>query len=104
MDTNIPPTTTAAEDLVKAGQREVNLIWERKQASIASWVVGTALVVSSAVALLIIYPNATEKQTAMAITAFVLISNLVSLVIGFYFGRTNHTKVGGVGSKDEQTR
>lgn len=47
-------------------------------------------------------PDANNKS--MAITAFLLISNTVFLVIGFYFGRTNHQRVGGLGAKDSETR
>lgn len=98
-DKNIAPTTTAAQDMVGAGQRRVNLIWETMQAVIAAAVVGSSLVVSARIALLVLIPTATEKQTAIANTAYMLISNLVSLVIGFYFGRTNHTRTGGVGTE-----
>lgn len=100
-DKNIAPTTTEAEDVTKAGQRFVNLIWESMQASIAAGVVICALYVAGRVALLVIIPEATEKQAAAANTAFMLIGNLVSLIVGFYFGRTNHQKTGGVGPKDE---
>lgn len=96
-DVNIAPTTTAAQDLVGAGQRRVNLIWETMQAMIAASVVGSALYVASRLALVVLLPTATEQQTATANTAFMLLSNLVSLVIGFYFGRTNHQRTGGVG-------
>lgn len=99
-DKNIAPTTTAAQDETKKGQRFVNLIWETMQALIAGSVVTTTLVVSSMIALVILKPEASEKQSAMAITAYMLISNLVSLIVGFYFGRTNHQKIGGVGGDD----
>ena len=91
-----PPTTTAAQDLVTHGQRRVNLIWETMQAIIAASVTCSTLYVSSRLALVVITPETTEKQAAVASTAFMLISNLASLVIGFYFGRTNHTRSGGV--------
>ena len=99
-DKNIAPTTTAAEDQVKAGQRFVNMIWETVQALIAASVVTATLFVSGRIALLVTMPQATEKQNAFAQTAFMLISNLASLIVGFYFGRTNHQKIGGVGGGD----
>lgn len=100
-DKNIAPTTTEAQDKVKAGQRFVNMIWETMQALIAASVVGSTLFVAGRIALLVMLPNATEKQTSSANTAFMLISNLASLIVGFYFGRTNHQKTGGVGASDE---
>lgn len=99
-DKNIAPTTTEAEDLTKAGQRFVNMIWETMQAAIAASVVGGTLYVSGRIALLVMAPDATDKQAAAATTAFMLISNLASLIVGFYFGRTNHQKTGGVGTHD----
>lgn len=99
-DVNIAPTTTAAQDRTKAGQRFVNLIWETMQALIAASVVGATLYVSGKIALLMISPEVKENQAAFATTAFMLISNLASLIVGFYFGRTNHQKTGGVASDD----
>lgn len=97
-DLNIAPKTTAEQDTSTRGQRRVNLIWETMQALIAGSVVGCALFVSGRLALMVIIPEATKEQAATASTAFMLISNMVSLIIGFYFGRTNHTRSGGVGA------
>lgn len=77
--------------LVSAGQRRINIIWEVTQAVIAIMVVFTFLIVSSKLVL---------SQTSDMV-AFVVLSNVVALVIGFYFGRTNHTKTGGIGSQSE---
>jgi len=33
--------------------------------------------------------------------AFLLLSNAFFLVIGFYFGRTNHQRIGGIGTHEE---
>ncbi len=96
-DTPAPPT---AEALKAHGQRRVNLIWETMQAAIAAAVVGSTLFVSSKLALLVLLPLASERQLASADRAFMLISNLVSLIIGFYFGRTNHQRTGGVGNNE----
>ncbi len=92
----------AAEEaaLRSAGQRNVNLIWENTQSSIARYVVMTTLLVSSALSLSALNPGATDRHMALATTAFMLISNLVSLITGFYFGRTNHQRTGGVGAVD----
>ena len=69
------------------GQRRVNLIWESTQATIALAVSLGTLYVSGALAL---------KDLADT-SAFLLLSNAFFLVIGFYFGRTNHARTGGVG-------
>jgi|GEM_PF-2245278 len=99
-DKNIAPTTTAAEDDVRKGQRFVNLIWETMQATIAASVVGATIYVSSSIALMILKSESSDKQGAASFTAFMLISNLASLIVGFYFGRTNHQKTGGVETGD----
>lgn len=67
---------------VSLGQRRINLIWEVTQAGIALLVTATALL--SSVGL-----------TPIAGPA--LVGNAFFLVIGFYFGRTNHQRIGGVG-------
>lgn len=69
-----------------AGQRRVNLIWETTQALIASSVTLATLWASVSLAL------RGDQGTA----AFLLLSNAFFLVIGFYFGRTNHEKTGGI--------
>ncbi len=57
------------------------------QAIIAMAVTGQTLRVAGALAI------NDAKETA----AFLLLSNAFFLVIGFYFGRTNHQRQGGVG-------
>jgi hypothetical protein len=92
-------TTTLEEDrsslgvrteagLRTAGQRRINIIWEVTQATIALAVTGATLYVAAMLAL------KDQGQTA----AFLLLSNAFFLVVGFYFGRTNHQRVGGIGS------
>ena len=65
-----------------AGQRRVNIIWETTQAMIAVTVTISTLYVSARLA--------TSGGSDMA--AFLLLSNAFFLVIGFYFGRTNHAR------------
>lgn len=77
-----------ASILRTAGQRRVNLIWETTQSAIAVAVSGGTLIVAVRLALL-------GKTDAVN-----LLSNAFFLVIGFYFGRTNHQRVGGVGQHD----
>lgn len=84
--TAVDPTTTEEQQRATAGQRRVNLIWEFTQAAIALLVTTSTLFVASRLAL--------SDKTATA--AFLLLSNAFFLVVGFYFGRTNHQRVGGV--------
>jgi hypothetical protein len=73
-----------AHTLMTAGQRRVNLIWEFTQAIISIAVVATSMVLAA---------TRSEKD----IPSYV--SNTLFLVVGFYFSRTNHSSVGGVGRK-----
>ncbi len=80
---SIPATTTKQEDLVVAGQRRINLIWEFTQAAV------TILITCAA-----IYCAVAGKDADVLNFAFVA-------VISTYYARTNHTKVGGVGFKQD---
>lgn len=81
------PTTTAEQDLRTAGQREINLIWERTQAGIAITVVASNI-------LYIFILVFVKEITTTATNAAVLLSNAFFLIVGFYFGRTNHARIG----------
>lgn len=81
---------------VTAGQRRINIIWEATQSVIALLVTSTGMYTAARLAL---RHDDDANSKSMAITAFLLISNVVFLVIGFYFGRVNHQRVGGVGDK-----
>lgn len=85
------PTTTAQENLVTAGQRRINLIWETTQSLVALIVTVSTLYVAAILAL------KEDGDTA----AFLLLSNVFFLVLGTYFNRTNHVKTGGVGKHDQ---
>jgi cobalamin synthase len=74
-------------DRVTHGQRRINLIWEVTQAIIAIAVTLTTLFVAADLTV-----NGNTESAA-----FLLLSNAFFLVIGFYFGRTNHQRVGGIG-------
>jgi hypothetical protein len=80
----LTPTTTTQEDLVVAGQRKVNLIWEFTQA-------GVALLITGA----LIYCEINNIDSAT-------IRNGFFLIIGFYFSRTNHQAIGGIGAKKNE--
>jgi len=77
-DESLPSKTTSEEDKHTASQRRVNIIWEFTQAFIA--VVVTLANVYAALAKIDSQP----------------LNNTFFLVVGFYFGRTNHQRVGGV--------
>lgn len=89
----LPPTTTAEEDLVSVRQSRINFLWEVNQALIAQIVViGT---IGAGVHGYIV-GNSKEVPVWLGV-AF-------GTVIGFYFGRTNHERTGGVGAKTGQRR
>lgn len=73
----VPPTTTLEQDKFTAAARGINLIWEFTQGLIAVGI--TSAVVYCAV----------QKISSPEL------SNGFFLVIGFYFGRTNHARRGG---------
>lgn len=77
----LAPTTTEQQDVVTAGQRRINTIWEVTQASI-----------SLLITLAVIY-CAVFSINSDAIT------NAFFFIIATYFTRTNHTRIGGVGPK-----
>ena|SRR5580765_2625977 len=98
---SLTPDTTSEQDRKTAGQRRINIIWEVTQAIIALTVTGTGMYVAAQLALRN-DPDVNAKSAS--VTAFLLISNTVFLVIGFYFGRTNHQRVGGTGASQSETR
>ena len=78
---SISPNTTKQDDLVTAGQRRINMIWEITQGFIAisiTWAV--------------IY-TAINKIESLVLT------NAFFLIVSMYFVRTNHQKIGGIGLK-----
>jgi hypothetical protein len=75
----VAPTTTVEQNLHTASQRRVNMVWEATQAVVAVGIVGANI----AAAFLL-----PDDQ--------VVLNNAFFLVIGFYFGRTNHERLGGV--------
>lgn len=87
-DKPLSPTTTEQEDITTAGQRKVNLIWEYTQAIIALSVVICTMVAGLKIG------NGGQIPTIFSV-AF-------GTVVGFYFSRTNHQAIGGIGKKPEQ--
>jgi len=78
---SLPPTTTEQQDMVTAGQRRVNILWEITQSTIAV-----------SITMAIIYTAISEIDSQVLTSAFFLI-------IGFYYSRVNHQAIGGVGRK-----
>lgn len=89
-DAHIAPKTTAEEDRITFGQRAINEKWETTQQIIA---VMTSVVVLGVTSYMIIRGDKTEGP-------FLLLSNMLVLVLTFYFQRTNHQRVGGVQKGD----
>jgi hypothetical protein len=82
-----PPTQRDARlTLHNRSQRRINLLWESTQAGIA-----IAVVLANIAVVFVATTNANgaAKEAMMA--------NAFFLIVGFYFGRTNHTKTGGIG-------
>lgn len=96
----LPSETTPEQDRTTAGQRQISLIWETTQMKIALSVIWASLIVSGSIAVFGKYLGTADVQLA----AVVFLFGVANLVTGFYFGRTNHTKVGGVGSTDGKER
>lgn len=84
VEQSLAPTTTTQQDITLAGQRRVNLIWEYTQATIALGVT---------IAMIYCAIKKIESQD---------VRNAFFLIVGFYFSRTNHSAIGGVGVKPTQ--
>lgn len=82
----VEPTTTEQEDIVTAGQRRINLVWESTQA-----------VIAVSITWAIIYMAVMGLKNQELFYAFFLI-------VSMYFVRTNHNIIGGVGKKGDQHR
>jgi len=76
------------------GQRRINMVWELTQAFMAASVVGTTLWVNGTIALT---KDAAVVANQAASSALMQLNVMAALVTGFYFGRTNHERTGGVG-------
>ena len=87
----LPPNTTAQQDLTTTGQRKINLIWEVTQATVAILVVTANILVWIAASL-----RATTNPLPEGL------QNALFLIVGFYFSRTNHEAIGGIGTKPNQ--
>lgn len=94
------PTTTQEEQAVTAGQREVNMMWERTQSLIARVTVFSSIVLDGALCVSVIFNSElTPNQLSLINLCLQPINLITGIVIGFYFSRTNHTAIGGTGHK-----
>ena len=89
---SLPATTTHQEDLVTAGQRRINSVWEYTQSFIATLVVLANMIVGS-------YHGISSNHGPYPD----ILSWSLALIVGFYFSRTNHAAIGGVGRKPEDS-
>jgi hypothetical protein len=95
-----PATTTLEEDRTTASQRDINLIWETTQMKIALSVIWAALGAGGILSVLGSWLGIPDAQLA----AIVFLFGVANLVTGFYFGRTNHQRTGGVGGEQAGRR
>lgn len=86
---SLPPDTTKQQDQMVEGQRRINFIWEVTQAIIAVTVI-CGLVALSAYSFIIGKPEMKVPES---------LTNAAFLIVGFYFSRTNHQAIGGIGNK-----
>lgn len=98
-DPSRPATTTFQQDATLAGQRNVNIIWETTQAKVALYVILGSMIIDG-LAVLLSMMLKTDFTAAQAL-ALGFVNSLASGVISFYFSRTNHAAIGGVGNKKE---
>lgn len=93
---NIASKTTAEQDLKSAAQRDINFTWEDTQKKIALFVVRVTMGISAFVIIVSLVLKMLDfvVDTVLAIAAFTFMSSTTSLVVGFYFSRTNHARIG----------
>jgi hypothetical protein len=89
-DPSLGATTTFQEDLTTAGQRRVNLIWEWTQSFVTVIVVMANMIVAVVNAI---------RQAGVVSEHPAILSSALFLILGFYYSRTNHAAIGGVGTK-----
>lgn len=80
--------------LKSEGQRSTSMLWELTQKEVALSTVRTALAVAGITAILGAWLGIAENAR---MGSSIFLYGVANLVIGFYFGRTNHTRTGGPG-------
>lgn len=89
----LAPTTTEADDKVTEGQRHISRVWEYSQALIAIVVTGSTVYVLAKLAI------AQDEVTANQLISAMQLNVMTTLILTFYFARTNHVAIGGIGPK-----
>lgn len=89
---SMPPDTTKEQDLRSKGQRDLNLIWETTQRNLALYVAIISNTTAAVVVLRGVFLGVSDANLVLA--AFTLLSSSNFLIFGFYFGRTNHARIG----------
>lgn len=92
-DPSVPSKTTFQEDLTTEGQRRVNLIWEYTQSLVTFTVVLTNMAVAGWNGVSKINPIDSHPS---------ILSSALFLILGFYYSRTNHAAIGGIGKKPNE--
>lgn len=91
-----------AETILRTeGQRTVSMLWEVTQQRIALMVVGGGMMLAGGI---VIFGHWIGLENDIRIAAFMFVAGAANLVIGFYYGRTNHQRVGGPGGDSAGTR
>lgn len=96
----LPSTTTPEQDRTTQGQRDTSMMWETNQGWVTKVLISGSVLVAGVLAIFGKFLGAPELQLPAAMYLF----GSSGVVIGFYFGRTNHTKTGGVGAKEGMER
>lgn len=94
MATDQHTAITDQEALTTAGQRRINLIWEYTQAFIAI----VTVLGNVAVGVFFAFKGIPAGEYPDAL------SNVLFVIIGFYFARSNHAAIGGIGRKATDTQ
>lgn len=106
----IEPTASAVSEKAAAqlevslkseGQRTTSMLWEMTQKDVALSTVRTTLAVAGITA---VFGSWLTIAESVRMGAFIFLYGVANLVIGFYFGRTNHQRVGGPGGDSAGTR
>lgn len=94
MDNSLEQPNAEQQALITAGQRKINLIWEYTQAIIAIvTVIGNVVV-----GMFFAFNRISSGEYPL------VLSSSLFLIIGFYFSRSNHAAIGGVGRKATDTQ
>lgn len=83
------------------GQRDTSLIWETTQQKLALSVMWTALLVALVGAL---FGSMLGLSPELQLASAMFVYGIANLITGFYFGRTNHQRVGGPGGDSAGSR